>query len=64
MDMQLLQKEYAEDRMEEYDTLPKEIRDIIKEYDGEYWGQDANEFLAECQQYREKEQQYRLTSFM
>ena len=47
-------KTWAEEEMEYYDSLPREIRDIIKEY-GErpYHNESPEDFLARCEYYRQ-----------
>jgi len=51
-------KMWAAEEMEYYDSLPREIRDIIKEY-GErpYHNESPEDFLARCEYYRQLEQE-------
>jgi hypothetical protein len=64
MDMQL-NKKYAEQDMEYYDSLPKDIRKVVSEY-GEYpfHGEDAEDLQSRCESWRQYGQQFLLTSSM
>jgi len=51
-------KRWAEEEMEYYDSLPQEIRDIIKEYGTDpYHNESPEDFLARCEHYRQLEQE-------
>ena len=56
-----VRKMWAEVEMEYYDSLPREIRDIIKEYGKEpYYLESPEDFLARCEYERQLEQEYLL----
>jgi hypothetical protein len=64
MDMQLHKKQ-AEQDMKYFDSLPKDIREVINEY-GEYpfHGEDAEDLRKSGERRRQQKQQFRLTTFM
>jgi len=65
MDMQLLQKKYAEQDMEYFDSLPEDIRKVINEYGKfPFHGEDAEDLRRRCERWQQQEQQFRLTTIM
>ena len=51
-------KMWAEEEMQYYDSLPREIRDVIKEYGMDpYYNETPEKFLARCKHWCQLEQE-------